>query len=274
MPQERAKAPASLISRRCSTARPVVQARYWREPLGAQSSEAKDLLVRLRVPWDQVAAWLEDERRFDAVWQASREAYDSLAFKAAQLILFEYPRPDGIMPGCGSHEGAIAEIGDLPTVAADLGIDAGEVLREPLAYIDRSGSYIAPWPVTQRLARRVAESYSDQVLAAVAKQERELRDGATHGRMLDPLTRHSAPVYVPAEHWSKELRERQPIFDLVREWRGQESVERFNEVEALRAEVARLRRLVKEAADRLEQTGNPRPARQLIKKLAASSVQA
>lgn len=223
--------------------------------------------VRLRVPWVQAEAWLDDERRFSAVWQASRDAYDSLEFQAAQLILFEYPRPDGILPGFGPHEGAIVQIADLSTVAADLGMDADELLREPLAYVDREGTYVGPWPVTYRLARRVAEVYSDRVVEAVSKEERKLQDGATHGRTIDPVLKSSAPYYVPAACWAKELRERQPLLDLVREWCGRASVERFNEVEALRAEVIRLRHLVQDAADKLEQAGQSRPARQLLNKL-------
>jgi hypothetical protein len=72
--------------------------------------------------------------------------------------------------------------------------------------------------VTRRLARRVAEVYTERVMGA-------------------------------------ELRERRPLFDLVRARCGRAPGAAFDEVEALRAEVERLGRLVEETARRLDQPG-------------------
>ena len=67
-----------------------------------------------------------------------------------------------------------------------------------------------------------------------------------------------------------ELRERRPVFDLVRAWCGRPSGEAFDEVEALRAEVERLGQLIEEAARRLEAAGRHAAARQLRQERASA----
>lgn len=70
---------------------------------------------------------------------------------------------------------------------------------------------------------------------------------------------------IPAEKCAEYLRTREPIFDLVREWCGQSTAERFDEVIALRNEVQRVKQLVLGAADRLEELGGHQLASKLRK---------
>ncbi len=72
--------------------------------------------------------------------------------------------------------------------------------------------------------------------------------------------------HTPA-HCSDQLRERQPLFALIREWCGREVTEQFDEIAGLRAEVMRLRGLLERVATQLKDSGHPHWARQLRKEL-------
>jgi hypothetical protein len=65
----------------------------------------------------------------------------------------------------------------------------------------------------------------------------------------------------------ERLREEAPIFALIRQWCGQESVEEFEQIQALRAEVGRLRKLVESTATWLRDAGHPQKAARLLKDL-------
>lgn len=180
------------------------------------------------------------------------------------MALYAYPRPDGILLGLDRSEGATVRVAKPEAVGRGLELDAEESHAEPLAFVDRCGAYATPWPVGLRLARRVAEVYANAVIAAVAEEECELRYAAVHGRT-GSIGRDA--YYVSPERGNWQLRERQPILDLVRQWCGREAIERFDEVAALRAEVGRLRRLIEGAAKRFEESGQPDVARRLRKEL-------
>lgn len=206
--------------------------------------------VRLRVLWVDADAWLRDERLLQEVRAASLDAVDSLEHNAAFIAVYPYPVPDGILIGYGHSEGASVRIADLDTIARDLGWEPKELLGEPLAFINRHGEYIAPWPVAQRIAERVAERYGELVLAEVAKRERELQERAIHG--WDFSWGRGQDFYVPPEKCVEQLRKEQPVLDLVRRWCDSSLVERFDEVAALSAEVVRLRKMVEDAAKNFE----------------------
>jgi len=221
--------------------------------------------VRLRVLWEEREAWLRDERLFEAVRAASIGMIHSPEYRAALMAVYRHPVPDGILIGYGRSEGATLRIADLETIARDLGFEPQALLAEPLAFVDRHGEYVAPWPVARRVAERVAQRYADVVLAHVAKEERELQDRVIHGYSFQWDRDHD--VYVPPEKCADALRQQQPAFELVREWGGSASTERFNELAALRAEVEGLRKLVEDAATSFENQHLRAEARRLRRAL-------
>jgi hypothetical protein len=223
--------------------------------------------VRLRVPWDEAEAWLRDEERFLRAWEASIDNYETVEYYAARTCLDAYPRPDGILIGYSQREGATARVHDLPEVCRDLGLSEDDLLSAPLAFIDRGGEYVAPWPVALRLARRVAEVYTDEIVRSVAKEESELQEGTIRGRTV-AIGRDEWDV--SKERCAEQLREQQPMFDLVRAWCGERAVRQFDEVAALRAELERLWNLLEESARLLHSYGHPVLARNLRKALRES----
>lgn len=223
--------------------------------------------VRLRVPWSEADAWLRDERLLDACWDVSFQAHKTVEHRATWFAIGACRTDDGPVLDYETWDGTVIHVEGVDRVAKDLGLDLDELHNEPLSFVNRHGTYVAPWPVLFRIGRRTAEVHPDRVLAVVVEKESELRDGAARGRTVDSLIKKGERVYLPPEHYAAELEEQEPVFALVREWCGRDVVERFGEVAALRAEVARLRKLAAEAARRLEITGNRYEARRLYEQL-------
>jgi len=221
---------------------------------------------RLVALWEDAEAFLADERRYAAVREASMSGWGTVEHRAAYRAIHAYPRPDGLMIGYPHPEYGeppMVTAPNLAEVAEDLGIGEADLCSEPLAYLDRFGTYTAPWGVAERLAKRIAEVYPEHVLAHVEQEERELREGALYGEHReDGRGERRRCWYVAPERFVERLREEQPAFNLVRAWCGQ-AAERYDEVAALRAEVERLRGLVHEAANWLQNSRHPRVARRL-----------
>lgn len=138
--------------------------------------------VRLRVPWDEAGAWLEDEKRFAAARDAFPDAFDTLERLAAWEVTGDYPQPDGILVGFSPGEGATVTIADIERVASDLGLDLQELLDEPLAFVNRFGKYVAPWPTALRLDAEANIVGNSRRLAAHREVER-VRSSGRPGRL-------------------------------------------------------------------------------------------
>ena len=67
---------------------------------------------------------------------------------------------------------------------------------------------------------------------------------------------------------SFELGEIAPVFALIRGWCGENSLDDYNQVQALRAEVSRLRELVQSAAQWLRDHGRAAKATGVLKELS------
>lgn len=223
---------------------------------------------RLLVPWESIEAYLDDERRYEVARLASRHSYNTTDYHAAWLVFGAYPRPDGILMGCGSVTAGVVEIADVEAVCGDLILNRDDLFTDPRAHLDRHGGYVGPWSMTLHLAQRVAKVYAAQVLDEVRKEEQSLEESVIRGKTL-AWGKNDPPVFVPAERWVADLHQQQPVFARVRLWCGVEQSERFDEAEALRAEVERMRLLVLDAARRLKDAGHPQIASRLRKAVGA-----
>lgn len=119
----------------------------------------------------------------------------------------------------------------------------------------------------------VAERYPERVLAKLKEEEDEIRDRAVRGWVIDwgpqrgKDKEQPQSTYVPPERCVERLREREPVWALVREWCGAPNVEQFDEAVALRKAVSSLRGLVLDAAKVFEDRGDRYQARRLRKAL-------
>jgi hypothetical protein len=227
--------------------------------------------VRLRVPWTEAEALLHDERRYDETRQASRDPVSRAVRWAARYASYGYPEPDGFQISYPDDDDPIVEIPNLSEFAQAVGLDSTELLAEPHAFVSSSGMYVAPGAVAIRLAQRVAEVFPDSILTEVAKDERTLQQEAVYGHHF--VCPGGQDGFVSPEKCAEWLRDREPGFGVVREWCGVSSVDRFNELQALRDELARLRELIEQAARRFEAPDHPRIAKQLRTDLASLKAQ-
>jgi hypothetical protein len=194
-------------------------------------------LRQLIVPWAQVESLRDDEQRWIAVVEQSRQVRGSIEFDAARLV-FDFVRPKNLIRlRHVKADAGVVEVTDLDTVASLVGISTDELCAEPSAFQDRAGTYVAPWPTTLRLARGAAQALGAQILDTLLQRERQLRHR-----------------YEQALSWRRddtELERFESVALQVREWCTGQAVERFDEIRALRAEVERLGELVTRAVDEL-----------------------
>ena len=225
--------------------------------------------VRLVAPWEEADALLEDERRMVAALEASGDVNGTTTYRAAETVFFAVPQEAGaeVLFGTKAIESELLSVDDLEAACARLGLDAEELRAEPLSYVDRFGEYKAPFGVAVRVARRLCENFSEMVLRCLHAEEEELCQELVSGGLdvSRPWWSDSEARREWAEAKSEELR---PVFALVREWCGGETVEEFSEVLALREEVDRLQGMVKDLAAWLRDHGHPVKAALIVKELS------
>ncbi len=202
---------------------------------------------RLLVLWEEADAWRTDEDLYASVREASMDA-GFIEYRAAWHVVLGADSLVGFETYEPNH-GAIIRVPNLAAACEDLGLNMQALLDEPLAFVDRHGEYVAPWPVALRLAKHTAARRPEAVLAAISREERDLQKKSIHGekfrwRKTDP------EMFVPPEVYANQLLEWQPIFALIREWCGAAPID-FDRVAALEQEILRLRGAMEYVAEDL-----------------------
>lgn len=152
----------------------------------------------------------------------------------------------------------ILTIEDLEGLLADLDLDP-EVVEHPYAFTD-GDALVVPWPVTERIVRRLAERNAAVLLPALDKEEREAEQHNRWGY-------YARDTYIPAETCAQTDTEFQAARELVRAWCGEAARDRHDELVALRAEVVRLGHLVESAVEALQTAGARSSAERIEREL-------
>ncbi|GAA4049145.1 hypothetical protein [Nonomuraea soli] len=199
--------------------------------------------------WTDVEPRLNDERRLRVVREASSAAIDTVEYEAALLVVKDCGLGRRVILGRSKTETGVLRI-DKPAGMADrLGLTVEELADDPLAFHDRRGALISPWRAARQLMPTIATTFSEGIIEAIHREEAELRSEILY----------SYPYRQSWEDAGEErkvrLREREPVHALVRQWCGQEAVERFDELIALRHEVVRLGKLLDRAVEALRKRG-------------------
>ena len=208
--------------------------------------------ARLKIPWDAAKEFTEREKR----WEAIENAYPvdgSAEYWAAEAVFDSL-----IDPGLARlpyKSPGVCSISDIDGLSRLLDVDPAE-LRSDLLSFEDGEDLIVPWSVTEKVARRCAELNTDPILRHVLKEEAEQRKKMIHGEW------HRATRYEPERHTSAEFFAEideqpyhRPCRDVLRQWCGSETVQRWDELGELRKEVHRLGLLTKNAVDTLRKAG-------------------
>jgi hypothetical protein len=199
--------------------------------------------------WDTAGLRTGDEQRVLAAREASADAQGSVEHEAAVFVIGHCGLGRRIILGRSKAELGVMRIDKAAKIGSELGLDLDELAREhPAAFTDRYGTLVAPWPMALAVAKKVASAYAEAILPELEREEAESRSQALYGY---------SSGYLRARVTRKEQPQpdRPKTHELVRDWCGAEPVERFDELLALRAEVARLGGLIERAVAALRQRG-------------------
>jgi hypothetical protein len=213
---------------------------------GLQEWTPRSLLL---CPWDAAAKRLEQERRLAAVHAASADG--GIAEHAAAVFVLQHAGLGRLVTlGRGRAERGVVRISRPSAVADRLNVTAADLAGpDPLGFTDQSGVLVLPWAAGLRVIQRVARASAARLLEEVQREREQLEAEVSRG-WYRPPSRDRQQIG-PEE----ELREREPVHAVVREWCGAAAVDRFDELVALRAEVVRLGSLVERAVQALRKRG-------------------
>ena len=149
--------------------------------------------VRLVAPWEGAEALLEDERRMFEALDATGDVYDTVPYKAVQMVFFGLPPgegSDGVFFGYKAIESELLNIEDLAAAQKRLGLSAEELLAEPHSYVDRFGEYKAPFEVAIKVAKHCCRTFTQDILRCVQAEEDALKEAVTSGYYTFPDRRY------------------------------------------------------------------------------------
>lgn len=223
--------------------------------------------VRLIVTWEERERFLDDERRLIAAIDACGDIADTTGWEGVQEVYFALPGDADISLGATGVEHSLLVINDFERAIPQLGLRSADLLAEPHAYVDRFGTYRAPFPVAARVARFCCQRYAQDVLRCVAAEEDALRQATVSGYYVAPNTTQNIEYHIVPSRAQEWLHEREPVFALIRESCGQGEVSEFNQLVAAQAEIHRLQQLIESTAQWLRSAGHPVKASLLLREL-------
>jgi len=212
---------------------------------------------RLVAPWNEFPAKERDDLALRALKGDRRSIDRTVVDEAAGYLDDLLPEPLRYW----SYTHGLIHSRSYPEIEDALGVPRGRLLEFPGAFVDRTGRFFGPPECREFVARRICELHRDEVLAVVSRRVRELDENAVHGGY--PGWRNAD--FADAATWAEWRREDMPALELLREWCGAEEAERFDEAQALRLEVDRLRKVIVGIAEEVRRQGRHHEFRRLLK---------
>lgn len=233
----------------------------------AEEAEGREEWVspaRLRVPWEQKTTWLEQQRRW-AELTSDGPLEEEVDFVAASLVFETCPLEGAASIGWNWRERGVLYVQDVPAFAALLGVPPEFFTSDPRSFTE-DGAVTAPWPTALAAARLIAAAHAELLVAELASSEERERQRAIYGQHYRGRGKNPG-TYIDAEICAEVDRKYQPARDLVRQWCGTEAVDNLAELQALRAEVVRIGKLMEEAIQALRTSGHQGLAKQFEARL-------
>ncbi|MFG2901517.1 PE-PGRS family protein [Streptomyces zaomyceticus] len=195
--------------------------------------------------WEDVEAFRADDGSELALAEASRGVRGSADFEAARFVL-GFVRPKSkLRLRRGAADAGILEMSRLDEGARLVGVEPDELRGDPMVHENRDGLCLAGWPVTERIARLVADRLADDILPEVDRKQLAIDQERTQSSW-----------YSYSRRDDRKLDAEAAVLRTVRDWCGQDKAERYDELVALREEVVRLGKLVEKSVKALRDRGH------------------
>ncbi|MGC4107025.1 MAG: hypothetical protein QM753_11865 [Thermomicrobiales bacterium] len=218
--------------------------------------------TRLILPWEEHDAWWQDELNLKAAWDFEEEI-DFVEWRAVSKVFSVYGEGRVFRVGFNRKEYGLLEVRDEEEATKalnDLGLPIESL---PMIFKDRHGVHRGPYSAAVIVAKHLCQQASSVIVEGVSKDQRRDELHAVRGWHYGKESRY----YASPESMTELLKEQMPIYDLVRSWCSREVVEEFNRIDALEAEVARLRVIIEDQAELWERSGDKRRAKRLRNEL-------
>lgn len=191
--------------------------------------------TRLKTTWDKVDEWVAEDSRWQAIYEDTRNWGDPELEAAEDVITQTIPR-ELAYPGFNRNVGLLF-IEDISGLVRHLDLDIAILNESPASFQMKDDTWVVPFSVMLRIARRAASIFADKVFEHVEQDEQKARFKNIHG------SSHGGE-YIPPEICAKVDETYAPARQLVREWCGKEAAAHVAELAALREEVFRLGKLI------------------------------
>ncbi|MEE1728520.1 PE-PGRS family protein [Streptomyces sp. BE282] len=199
----------------------------------------------LVAPWAEAETFCADDAAELALAESSRHVRGSTDFEAARMILGFVRPKNRLRLRRTVADAGVLELSRLDETAPLIGLGAAELRGDAMVYENRHGLCLAGWPVTERVARRVASRLADEILPEVDRKQQGIEQ-----------ERAQSSWYSYSRRDDRKLDAESAVLRTVRAWCGEDKADRYNELVALRAEVIRLGELVEKAAKALRDRGH------------------
>lgn len=212
----------------------------------------------LKTLWTGRQAFLEHEHR----WTELRQAESTIPktdLDAAEVILEETFDLDVASP----HLHGVLRVHDLQALKTFM---QGVPLHAEGAF-DEDNLLHLLWPAMLEVARLQANVVPQILLEYVEREAAELFTEDQRQRQLEAFSALSGPPsYGHAQH-REFVEERRRYLNRIREWCGQDSIGKWDEIQYLRGDNARIAGLMQEALVALEKAGSDRDVKRLRREL-------
>lgn len=106
--------------------------------------------------------YIADEVRLAQAVEASERTYKTIEWKAVREVFWCF-ESELDLADKARHDGLVI-IKDFPGDIANIGLDPSQLLDEPLAFVDRFNTYIAPFSTALRIARQLCKEHSERII--------------------------------------------------------------------------------------------------------------
>ncbi|GIT80150.1 hypothetical protein LLS1_18190 [Leifsonia sp. LS1] len=215
--------------------------------------------VRLKVLWADRGPFIEKEERWAAIRELGVKNDSATDFAADVVFRLTVPRRVAEYEMSG-----YARVYDIERLAQAAEIEIEAVNSHPASFAIDESTWALPWPTVEQIVKLIALKHANRILQYVEAEERDFETKATHGYDYRSVVTGEIAFMDPEDVASSEMEEYQrPMWNLLRQWCGAETVDIRDELNALRVEVRRIGEVAERAIGVLRIHGFIREAERL-----------